>query len=426
MKKLSIKRIILIATLTAASTLLVNSAWAAEQPTQKEAKEKLEGDVAYALSNSITQSFKSLRKEIKTLFQAGFQFAYQEDYQQDPNTIYIRENNSKTPGKMSHLQTEQRTQTVINGALNQLNFTPTKSKIGKKYLTFLNDNGLTALSGVKAYNTTNKKPSPYTASDSLYLAANNTSATLAKINQKPYVETPTSFNDSMLNFTSLITPTAYKNMNTFKDAKNFVKYVTQDTINWFDMTEYKTRTGIKIPKNIPGLYGATLNFKPIITSKNEANSLYKLKTDPVYQRFIFNLRTMLAQRSVSTNILSHLVSERTPTDLSYIDNNGKKVKNVSPLQLESYIANHRVQNPKWYTDIQNASPALIQRKTLIVLAEIERQNYQAHLDRERLLAAIATLTLNFQQQTLSGYIAKEENAINTAIKKAAGQKTAPK
>ena len=75
--------------------------------------------------------------------------------------------------------------------------------------------------------------------------------------------------------------------------------------------------------------------------------------------------------------------------------------------------------PKWYQHLQTATPANLQRETLMVLAEIENQNYQAHLDRERILA-----TLTAQQA--SGIASKQAllltNAqkVNTVIDKLTG------
>ena len=71
-----------------------------------------------------------------------------------------------------------------------------------------------------------------------------------------------------------------------------------------------------------------------------------------------------------------------------------------------------------------ASPATVQRETLFVLAEIEAQNYRAHLDRERMLATLTALAS--QSANVNQLLAKTDaknvnqvisNATNTPASK---------
>ena len=53
-----------------------------------------------------------------------------------------------------------------------------------------------------------------------------------------------------------------------------------------------------------------------------------------------------------------------------------------------------------------------------MLAEIEHQNYQAHLDSEQILAAITGLSLSASAQTMQMAIAQQATAVNDAITQA--------
>ena len=98
---------------------------------------------------------------------------------------------------------------------------------------------------------------------------------------------------------------------------------------------------------------------------------------------------------------------------------------ASPLQVEAYQANHRIQDSKWYQSVQNASPADVQRNILIVLAEIEHQNYEAHLDRERLLAAITASNLQTNIGAISNVLTQDGQKLNDEITTVINNQKAP-
>ena len=57
---------------------------------------------------------------------------------------------------------------------------------------------------------------------------------------------------------------------------------------------------------------------------------------------------------------------------------------ASPLQIENYIANQRINGPDWLKQMKTASPAVVAREQVLILAEIESQLERNHLDNERL------------------------------------------
>lgn len=264
-----------------------------------------------------------------------------------------------------------------------------KTADGKSFEDYANENSLTGLTGEQ------KK-----ANDTLYI--HNVEGKLSvgqnpekfKDIQKPK---PTETHNALFNFGSVISPVSYT-PEQIKTAKDFVKYAAQSTQ---DLTT-----------------GVTFN-----TLHNNPAALHSLVTDPVYEQYKLTIRNILSIRSMLVNNLNQLIAERTPMDGLGTAAGLAATQKASPLQVEAYQANHRIEDPNWYTTIQNASPATVQRETLIVLAEIEHQNYQAHLDRERLLAAITTLGLQNNANTTNLILSQEATKVQGQIDKYTGQKT---
>ncbi len=190
----------------------------------------------------------------------------------------------------------------------------------------------------------------------------------------------TALKDSYFNFGSLIQPTVYApGTDQATAAQMYITYLTKS----YD----KPSSAIKFDSFRQKLAEAT--------NATDRISLYmQLLNDPQYRSYQLSMRSAIAARSVAVNNFEKIIAERTPikdlgTKAGLKDKNGKPITDASPLQVESYLANHRVDDPKWYAHVQGESAANVQRETLVVLAEIEAQNFQAHIDRERLLATLS-------------------------------------
>lgn len=202
--------------------------------------------------------------------------------------------------------------------------------------------------------------------------------------------------DNYFNFNSIINPTVIADKSPEADAaQSYITFLTKSYELPTDGIDLKT-------------------FKEKLAEAQDATdkmSLYtQLMNDDNYRNYQLNTRASMAARSVAVSNLEHMVTERTPVkDLGkqtgMVDKEGKPITDASPLQVEDYLAHRRVDNPKWYAHVQSESSANVQRETLVVLAEIEAQNYQAHLDRERLLATVSA------QMAMSNAMA---NAMNKA------------
>jgi hypothetical protein len=122
------------------------------------------------------------------------------------------------------------------------------------------------------------------------------------------------------------------------------------------------------------------------------------------QSYLLRSRTAAAGQSVSFSNLNYLARERAivkdlgkQAGMTTLPTDGAKqdINDASQLQLEQFLVDRRVGNASWYTSVNTASAITVQRETLFVLAEIEKQMFQQKILMERMLAAQAVT----QEQT---------------------------
>lgn len=203
--------------------------------------------------------------------------------------------------------------------------------------------------------------------------------------------------DNYFSFSSLLQPLAYTDQGTA--AANFLTFITQGYNN----------------PSTPINYGSFQAKMAQAENATDKMSLYlQLLQDNNYINYQLSARSAIASRSVAVNNFQNLITERTPVTGLGTTAGLPGGGNASPLQVESYLATRRANTPAWYTQVQTESPTSVQRETLVVLAEIEAQNFQAHLDSERLLA-----TLSAQMAASSGTQAQlnaaQASQVNTDI-----------
>lgn len=229
---------------------------------------------------------------------------------------------------------------------------------------------------------------------------------------------PTTMHNSYFNLSTFLFPpngsyTSAKTDKAYSDnaAKAYVTYLTEN---------YKPLTA-----------GLNLNQLSYLHGNKQANAIYNLITSPQYQQYQMDVRNIVASRSLTDTMLNQLAIERTgsktlgsaaksaniPT--KYYDS---KAGTMSPLQMENYIAYHRLNNPQWYGAMSQASPATVQRETLFVLAAILGKLQQAHIDREKQLV-LTDMQVAQSTGGLEKLIQSDANDVNTQISKATGQKS---
>lgn len=255
---------------------------------------------------------------------------------------------------------------------------------GNPFSTYVNDNSILSLTvGAGAV-----------ASDTLYIhnldqyGAQYITGTNKQFLAKPEAG-KVALHDTYFNYATLITPSVYTPEQQTA-ATQFIRYATEDTAN---LTE--------------GVSFSQLYKQP--------DALLALKQNPVYQNYVMTIRNLVAIRSMTLNTLGALVTERTPS-ANLAGAAGQTVSGpVSPLQVEAYQANHRIEDPNWYQKIDSESPAAVEHEIAIELAEIEHQNYQAHLDRERIMSELSAIALANNASTQQTVLLQAGNNVNKAI-----------
>ena len=128
----------------------------------------------------------------------------------------------------------------------------------------------------------------------------------------------------------------------------------------------------------------TIDFTKSLNTKQQT----KLQTQYIsdFNKYKLALNSIVASRSVGLNNLYRLIQERMPTGLE---------QNQPSLLAQQYkLATSRSDNPAWYKQISTASSAAVQRETLIVLAQMQKQMFDNYMQQQRILMAMSMLQMS--------------------------------
>ncbi|MCB1827476.1 MAG: hypothetical protein KDH94_03540 [Coxiellaceae bacterium] len=200
----------------------------------------------------------------------------------------------------------------------------------------------------------------------------------------PYTDAFTKLNDdSYFSVASLLEPSAYS-QSTQASVNAYMDYLTKSyenpaaAINYNDLKSYLNSNKSKAAQN-----------------------LYNFLKSSQYQNFQLALRSNMAAKSIAIYNLNKLRAERTPSKETvsgiYTPDGKTAISNPSPLQVEQYQDLHRVEDPAWIASLQQQSSTTLQREIAVELAQIIKQNYQSHMDNERMLATLSAIELQGTQ-----------------------------
>jgi hypothetical protein len=210
-------------------------------------------------------------------------------------------------------------------------------------------------------------------------------------------------NDDAFNFSAFIEPEAYTPEQA-KNSENFIGYTTRLYQNYTD--------GV----NLGQLRTALAQYQKQ-GPKVLAQQIDQFRNNDTYKKYQMTIRNLTANKSVAVDILNGLAAERKPIltteadpqldaisraigvepqSVSLKNADGESVtmfRYASPMQIAKYRANYRLNSPNWYQEVAGDSAENLQRKSVVLLAEISSQLYQNHLDNEKMLGALATSNL---------------------------------
>ncbi|AIT64073.1 hypothetical protein [Coxiella burnetii] len=195
------------------------------------------------------------------------------------------------------------------------------------------------------------------------------------------VAKPDSLYDNYFNFDSLFAPSAY-NSDQQQAATTYLQYLTKPYQSLTDNIHFS-----ELKDNLNKL-----------SAEKRADKLKSFLNNPAYQKFQLAVRSLIATKSIAIDNFNTLLNERVPVkglgaEVGMPDDPHLPKGYASPLQVENYIANQRINSPDWFKQMKTASPAVVAREQVLILAEIESQLERNHLDNERLLATLSLMAL---------------------------------
>lgn len=389
--------------LTTASALILSASTFAEDtpPTETSLLQQISNQlnglpsgITNGVTQGMSQGFTSLETSLEQFLDSRLQqtkaWVTSNNTQQLPNiTNTVSLNNIQIPatsvlpanstiaqgnlslGQAVQAQTNQKTSDNVYNALTQFNFSLNKASStassikaanGKPFSQYLQNTSEAQL--ILGKNSQ--------ASDSLYLSPNASLSSIStQLNDKQYLFPSSPLDNSQFDFSNLMGTTTYT-ASAVAAAKRFVTYFTLDS---------------------QSLLG-DVNFSSLY---NNAQKLVALKQSSAYQKYMLDIRNTIATRSVFLYNLHYLISERSP-----IANLGGAIGQpntpASPLEVEKYRATHDIDSQQWLYSLQAQQPATVQKEILVTLKEIERQNYEAHIQREHIMSLL--LAMGMQNSAL--------------------------
>lgn len=216
------------------------------------------------------------------------------------------------------------------------------------------------------------------------------------------VSKPNATYDHYFNFESLFSPFAYTS-DQEEAARAYVQYAAQQYQSFADKIDFSKLK-------------STLNN---LSPDKRAQALRDFVANPIYQNYQLTLRSLLAAKSIALSNLNQLLAERIPqknlASKTGMPNNPQLPEGyASPLEVENYIANERVNSPEWFQQIKTAAPSAVQREQVLILAEIESLLQRNHLDNERILATLSLMALQSTQNSQTSLQTQVQN-VNAII-----------
>jgi hypothetical protein len=230
--------------------------------------------------------------------------------------------------------------------------------------------------------------------------------------------------DDSFNFSVLVEPEAYT-PEQVKNSENFIGYATKQYQPFTDGVHLSQLRGALLQSQKQGV-------------KTLSQQIDQFRNNEAYKNYQMTVRSMTATKSVATDIFAGLAAERKPLITTSADPqldaisraigvepqtfslknaDGETItmyRYASPLQISSYRANYRLNDPKWYQEVASDSSENLLRKNTLLLAEISQQLHQAHLDSEKVQGALAMLNLQ-SGEAASMMLKTQINDVNSAI-----------
>ncbi len=230
------------------------------------------------------------------------------------------------------------------------------------------------------------------ASDTLYLSNNVCSS--SDCANFP-ASKPAKTNDQDFDFSSFIGPASYNTPDKLAAAQHYLQYLLETYKPLTESTSQGASMGQQ-PKTVFQLINDKIsNLKAAQKKDDSAESPAQWLQDnvidnPEYQKYQLAVRSMMAAKTLSLSNFNFLMAERIPQK-NLGTEAGLPTKDASPLEVENYDVNKVVNDPKFYKSMKSASPVVIQREQLAMLATLVKEVHRNAEINERNLATLTLL-----------------------------------
>lgn len=199
-----------------------------------------------------------------------------------------------------------------------------------------------------------------------------------------YIGPPKTIHDNAMSLTAIIDPSTYEKgalSDPNSDINKYISYLTKSYNN---------------PASALNLADFKSYLSSLESNKDKAQAIENLIKNKDYQNYQLIVRSNMATQSIALHALAHLMSERMPSQenvqgIKAAD--GTDITHPSSLAVDRYQSNYRIEDPQWAQSLQQLSTANLMREIALELSYSLHQNYQAHLDREQILATLAGMHL---------------------------------
>lgn len=203
-------------------------------------------------------------------------------------------------------------------------------------------------------------------------------------------------NNQNFNYQSLVSYPVYTGQQQ-QYALNYIKTVADSAT---PISQFSLQAQTATDKDFQGL-----------PFKYQQQVINDVQSSPTYQKYQAQRRTMIAQQSAALANLYRIYTKRLPQPSLLPGDTAIGTPAPSIQQIEDYIATWRVTNPTWYAQMSTAAPATVARETLFVLAEIEKELHNIHMDNEKLITFAAINELQSISGAKKGLAVIEPNAV---------------
>ena len=151
----------------------------------------------------------------------------------------------------------------------------------------------------------------------------------------------------------------------------------------------------------------------------------EIQANATFQQYRAALRAYVAAQSIGLSNLYQIMAKRIPqpglgSSVGLVGKNNLPIADASQLQVEQYLATRRSEDPNWHRQIATASPIALQRESLLVLVDIQRQLFEMQQQNERLLATISMMQMQQNSQNAKLNFIQMEQKIDELIKSKQG------